>query len=266
MSKTVTAQPKRLAVANEKGGVGKTAAVLGLASALADEGLRVLVVDLDPQGNATRGLGIDPEDLETPSTYDLLSKTKKGQAADAVIPTAWEHVDVIPATKALSDSAADGANDLIFRLDIAFEGVDLAKYAVVLIDCPPTLGKLLFAPLCAADGVLVVAEPTIDGVQGVLDIEETVTNVQQRANPRLEFSAIIISRAKHTSEHKFRENELRETYGDLVAKTIIPELSARQDAHSQRTPMHKFRGGKSITLQVAYTDLVKELNLKGAYA
>ncbi|MDF0532264.1 AAA family ATPase [Tsukamurella sp. 8F] len=251
-------QPKKLAVANEKGGVGKTATTTGLASAIAELGLDVLVVDMDPQGNATSGLGLDVTD-DMLTTYDLMRATVRGRAAEAIQATPWEHVDVIPASKNLSDTQADGANDLIFRLDIAFEGVDLSAYALVLIDCPPTLGKLLYAPLCAADGVIVVAEPTIDGVRGVSDIEETIANVKRRANPRLELTTIVISRARHNGEHDFRAGELRAAYGDTVARTVIPDYATRQDAHSAHTPIHQMRGGKSIALQVAYSDLLAEI-------
>ena len=253
-------QPRKFAVANQKGGVGKTATVLGLASAAAEAGLQVLVVDMDPQGNATSGLGVQLEE-GTATTYDLMARTQEGTAADAVIATEWDRVDLIPAHTSLANIEADGANDLIFRLDVAFEGIDLSPYSIVLFDCPPSLGKLLFAVLCAADGVLAVTEPTIDSVRGVSNLEETIRNVQRRPNPKLVLDKIIISRARSLGEHKFREQELRAAYGDVVARTVIRDLGARQDAHSSQTPIHSFRGGKAIALQVAYTDLLAELTL-----
>ena len=254
-------QPRKIAIANQKGGVGKTATTLGLASAIADRGGQVLVVDMDPQGNSTTGLGI--VDLEGKlTTYDLMSRPdNEGAAADAVVATEWEGVDLIPANRDLAHIESDGANDLIFRLDSAFEGLDLSPYDAVLFDCPPSLGKLLFAVLCASDGVIAVTEPTIDSVRGVENLEETIRNVQKRPNPRLVFDKIVISRKRNTGEHAFRENELSEIYGDRVARYSIPELAARQDAHSSHVPVHKWKGGKAISLQVAYTGLLEELKI-----
>ncbi|CRK54606.1 putative plasmid partitioning protein ParA [Rhodococcus sp. RD6.2] len=249
---------RKEAVCNQKGGVGKTATVLGLASALSSKGRNVLVVDCDPQGNSTGGLGVTIEDGQL-TTYDLMCRTAAGTAADAVIATPWEGVDLIPSNALLANIESDGANDLIFRLDIAFEGIDLSAYDVVLFDCPPSLGKLLFAVLCAADGVIVVTEPTIDSVGGVENLYETIRNVQRRPNPKLVVDKIVLSRKKGTAEHIFREDELRSAFGDLVARTAIPELGARQDAHSARTPIHRWTGGKALALRVAYDDLLAEL-------
>lgn len=249
---------RKLALCNQKGGVGKTATTLGLASALSDQGRNVLIVDVDPQGNSTTGLGVEITD-DMMTTFDLMNRTAAGAAANAVIATPWDRVDLIPSNEALANIESDGANDLIFRLDIAFEGLDLSVYDAVLFDCPPSLGKLLFAVLCAADGVIAITEPTIDSVRGIENLQETIRNVQRRPNPRLVLEKIVLSRKRVTGEHRFRESELRETYGELVAKTAIPELTARQDAHSTHTPIHRFTGGKALALQVAYTDLLSEL-------
>lgn len=253
-------QPRRIAIANQKGGVGKTATTLGLASALAKAGRQVLVVDADSQGNTTTGLGVDVTD-EMNTTFNLLNETKRGQAADAVISTRWAGVHLIPSDEALSKIETDGANDLVFRLDVAFEDVDLEDYDVVLFDCPPNLGRVLFSVLIACDGVVAVTEPTVDSVRGVVNLEETIELVRARPNPRLVLDKVIINRARNTKEHTYRQSELRESYGDLVARTVIPELSARQDAHSRQVPIHDFVGGKSIALQTSYTDLLAELRL-----
>ncbi|ASR05595.1 ParA family protein [Gordonia rubripertincta] len=253
-------QPRRIAVANQKGGVGKTATVLGLASALSERGQQVLVIDMDPQGNSTTGLGVELED-DTPTIHDVLRADSNVVLADAVMATPWDGVDLIPADVQLAKIESSGDPNLVFALATAVDAVDLSPYALVLFDCAPSLGTVLFSVLVAADGVMAVTEPTIDSVSGVANLEETILNVKRRPNPNLSFDKIIISRKRNTGEHTFREQELRAAYGELVAATTIPELAARQDAHSAHTPIHKFRGGRSLALQLAYSDLLDELKL-----
>lgn len=266
-------QPRRIVLANQKGGVGKTATTLGLASALAaagrrrGEGGRVLVLDMDPQGNATGGVGVEVAPGQ-PTVADLFDRAAKpGALADVVVASTWDLVDIAPATRELAAVEEAGDADLVWRLDAAFDGVDLSAYDAVLFDCPPSLGRLLFSALVAADQAIVVTEATKDSVKGVTEVEETIDRVRRRPNPRLELGAIVVSRRRNTGEHNFRERELREAYGTygtdggLVCRTVIPDLSARQDAHSATTPVHLFQGGKVIALQVAYTDLAAELGL-----
>lgn len=252
---------RKIAIGNQKGGVGKTALATGLASAIASAGGRALIVDLDPQGNATAGIGvtIGPDDM---SAYDLMSQTAKGSAANCIRSTAWSGVDIIGSDIGLANIESDGSPDLTWRLDIALEDVDLSLYDAVFFDCPPSLGKLMFSALTAADSVIAVTEPTIDSVKGVTELERTVDIVKRRQNPNLAFDKIVISKRRQTGEHTFREDELRATYGNLVARTMIPELAARQDAHSSRTPIHQFKGGNALALRVAYSDLLAELPIE----
>jgi len=250
----------RHALANQKGGVGKTATTLGLASAISHRGGKALIVDMDPQANATEGLGVYTTDDQL-TTADLMDRTQPGSAIDAVIATDWDGIDLIPAHLDLSNAESSGASDLVFRLDVAFEGLDLSPYDAVLFDCPPSLGKLLFAVLLTVDDVYAITEPTKDSVKGVTRLETTVEKVKLRPNPRLELAKIIISRRQNKGEHIDRERELRAAYGDLVAHTVIPDLGARQDAHSAEVPIHKYRGGRSLSLQVAYDDLLNELGI-----
>lgn len=249
---------RKIAVANQKGGVGKTATLLGLASAIVARGGQVLVVDADQQANLTTGLGVEVEPGQL-TTHYLLSETREGAAADVVVASAWEGVDLIPADDQLADIEANGANDLVFRMEAAFEGLDTSAYAAVLFDCPPNLGRALYSVLIAADSVIAVTEPVSDSVRGVGRLDETVRQVARRGNPRLVMDKIVINRWRGHNEHKMREAELRDAFGDLVANTKIPELAARQDAHSAQTAIHQFRGGKSLSLQLAYDDLLDEL-------
>lgn len=190
-----------------------------------------------------------------------MDRTEAGSAIDAVVATNWEGIDLIPSHLDLSNAESSGASDLVFRLDVAFEGLDLSPYDAVLFDCPPSLGKLLFAVLLTVDNVYAITEPTKDSVKGVTRLETTVQKVKLRPNPRLELAKIIISRRQNKGEHIDRERELREAYGDLVARTVIPDLGARQDAHSAEVPMHQFKGGRALSLQVAYDDLLDELGI-----
>ncbi|MGX1779430.1 ParA family protein [Nocardia brasiliensis] len=259
-------QARRIVLANQKGGVGKTATTLGLASAIAARGGNVLVVDMDPQGNATNGVGVEVEEGQPTVATLFDARSKPGGLVDVVVASKWERVDIAPATEDLADLDESGNADLVWRLDAAFEGVDLSAYVAVLFDTPPSLGKLLFSALLTADEVIVITEPTVDSVKAVSKVERTIERVQRRPNQRLKFEAIVVSLDRDIAEHKFRRSELRDTYGEYgdggkVCQTTVPDRAARQDAHSARVPMHEFRGGKALALQVAYTDLASELGL-----
>lgn len=257
---------RMVAFANQKGGVGKTATALGLASAIVQRGGQVLLVDADQQGNMTSGLGIELDEGQ-PTTFDMLRETREGVAAEVVVASPWEGVDIIPADDQLAAIEVDGSSDLVFRMQAAFEGLDTSAYTAVFFDCPPNLGRVLYSVLIAVDGVAAITEPTIDGVRGVGRLDQTIKAVAKRGNPQLVLDKIIVNRRRSTKEHEWREAELRQAYGDAVARTVIPELTARQDAHSEQVPIHKFARGKARTLQWAYLDLLDELPLaEGAMA
>lgn len=257
--------PRRIAFANQKGGVGKTATVTGVASAIVALGGRVLIIDMDPQGNATEGVGIPRgEDLAVfaGTTWALFiesSQGRTGHAVDHIRPSKWPGVDIIAAHINLANVEQGGGQETPWYVDLALEDADLSMYAAVLFDCPPSLGNLLFSALNTVDSVIVVTEPTVDGVKGVKSLRKTVALVQKRPNPRLVIDSIVINKRRNNGEHVFREDELRKSYGDLVAKTVIPDYVARQDAHSAQIPIHSHRGGRSLALQIAYDDLLAEL-------
>ena len=249
-----------IALANQQGGVGKTATARGLASAIVERGGQVLLVDADQQGNLTSGLGIELAAGQA-TTYDMLRETREGVAAEVVVASPWDGVDIIPADDQLAAIEVDGSSDLVFRMQAAFEGLDISPYTAVIFDCPPNLGRVLYSVLIAADGVVAITEPTIDGVRGVGRLDQTIKGVAKRGNPKLVLDKIVINRRRNTKEHQWREAELREAYSDTVARTVIPELAARQDAHSEQVPIHQFSRGRARTLQGAYTDLLAELPL-----
>lgn len=175
---------KITAVANQKGGVGKTATVLGLCSAASAAGKRVLAVDLDPQANLTRGLGVVVEELDgTPTANELLSEMQEGTALQAVVPTPWPGIDVIAATGDLATRDMDAASDAIYRLRACFEGCDLSAYDAVLFDCPPSVGRLLVGALVAADQLVYATEASVDGIKGIANVETTTAFVKKTREP-----------------------------------------------------------------------------------
>ncbi|GMA89388.1 hypothetical protein GCM10025868_46380 [Angustibacter aerolatus] len=215
-----TPMPRIIAVGNQKGGVGKTSTTLGLAAAAAAAGQRVLVIDLDPQANATDVLLDDqvnePDDTtKVPGTYGLLADPKRGGGlplADAIQPAgaAWANVDVVPATQELAESDVDTTPTQPLRLRKALEqgAQALEPYDVVLLDCPPSLGRILIAALVAATDVIVVTEPGAHALRGVSRLEESVTEIRDgfgQDTPGL--LAILVNRAKRATEHAFRDNE-----------------------------------------------------------
>ncbi len=252
---------KITAVANQKGGVGKTATVLGLCSAASAQGRRILAVDLDPQGNLTRGLGVNVADLgDTPTVNELLLQMREGTAPEAVVPTAWEGIDVIAATLDLANRDMDPASDAIFRLRASFEGADMSAWDGVIFDCPPSVGRLLVGALVAADQLLYATEASVDAIKSIANVEETAAFVKKQVNPDLSTVGIVITRRAKTGEEEFREAELREFYGDLVLKTVIPRRTAWCDANGRSEPIHKVKGNKgAFSLSTAFTDLLNEL-------
>jgi chromosome partitioning protein len=252
---------RKTAIANQKGGVAKTGTVLGLCSACSAKGLNILVVDLDPQANLTSGLGISLDDgRDAVTANDLLLQYREGTALDAVMESPWPGVDLIPATLDLANRDLDGANDVMFRLRAAFEGCDLSKYDAILFDCPPSVGRLMIGALIAADQVVYVTDATKDGLLGINNIQRSTTLVKKNLNPPLDVAKIVITKRENNNEQDFREDEIRDVYGPLVARTVIPKRAAWNDAHGMSKPIHTMAGNKgALTLSVAFTDLLDEL-------
>jgi chromosome partitioning protein len=254
---------KKTAIANQKGGVGKTATVLGLCSAAPGLGHRVLAVDLDPQANLTRGLGVDVEKLIADggvTANELLVRLQKGTALEAVVPSGWPGVDLIAGHLDLAHRDMDPANDAILRLRTAFEDCDLSDYDAVLFDCPPSVGRLLVGALVAADQVLYVTEASVDSLGGIKNVEQSTLFIPQ-LNPNLTVAGIVVTRREHNAEEDFREAEIRDVYPGLVAQTVIPKRAAWKDANGMAIPIHDLKGSGARTLSTAYTDLFLELPL-----
>lgn len=214
-----------LAVANQKGGVAKTTSVASIGAALAEQGQRVLLVDLDPQACLTFSLGVDPEDLEL-SVHDVLAKGL--DAAEVVLETD-DGVDLLPATIDLARAEADllmrTGREQVVRLALeALRTPDGAAYDWVLLDCPPSLGVLTVAALTAADGVLVPLQCETLSHRGVGQLLDTVHDVRRFTNPRLQVWGVLPTLYDGRTQHARTVLEtIAQTYELDVVEPPIPK-------------------------------------------
>lgn len=243
-----------VAVLSLKGGVGKTTVTLGLASAAMREGRRVLVVDLDPQANATSGLALP----QTPqfTTSDVLYDGRAGVALDAIAGTGWgDAVDVIAAERALEHRAVPSGTDPGRRLQRALRGAG-DGYDLILLDCPPSLGELTRNALFAATQAVVVTEPSYFAVQGAEQAVEAVAVARRQGNPGLTVVAIVPNRTRASqSEHRFRLAELHEVFGDIVTAPVA-ERTAIQQAQGAGVPIHAWKSRGASAAARTFDDLL----------
>lgn len=257
MSPTPTTPDRRvIAALSLKGGVGKTSVVLGLAGAAAERGRSTLVVDLDPQANATAAL--DPG--EAPFTAsDVLFDARPGIAREAIVPSGWPGpVSLLPSERALEHRATDATPESALRLRRALEGV-AEDYDLVLIDCPPSLGELTRNALFAADLALVVTEPSFFAVAAAQQALEAVGLVREHGNPDLQAGGIIANRVRPTlTEHVFRMDELRAAFGGLVLGAL-PDRSAVQQAQGACIPVQSWQSSGAREACLAFDALLRRL-------
>ncbi|QWF77037.1 ParA family protein [Amycolatopsis sp. CA-230715] len=251
-----------VAVLSLKGGVGKTSVVLGLASAAARSGVRTLVVDLDPQCNATAALDPGPT---TATLADVLASPRRSVLAAAITVSGWgDGVDVLVGaeeTESLNDPDPGTrrlgrlANALHERHRIVDHGDE--PYGLVLLDCPPSLGRLTRSALVAADAALMVTEPALFAVSGVQRAAEAVAAERAEHNDRLRTLGVVVNRVKPRSkEHDFRVGELRSEFGDLVLDPVLPDRVAVQQAQGACAPIHRLRSAGARDLAAAFDTLL----------
>ncbi len=250
------------AVIAQKGGVGKTTTLLGLAGAAWERGLRTLVIDLDPQANATAAL--DPAGTAY-SSNDVLADARPGVAADAVVASGWgPGIDLIPGERALEHRAVPEGRDSALRLRIALEGV-ADNYDLVLVDCPPSLGELTRNALAAVRLALVVTEPSFFALPGAAAALEAIEVVRGSSNLVLRPAGVLVNRSRpQTSEHAFRLAELHAAYPDLVLPFVVPERTAVQQAQGACVPVQAWRSTGAREVSDVYDDLLDTLLAKAA--
>ncbi|NNE12409.1 MAG: ParA family protein [Ilumatobacter sp.] len=227
---------RTLAILNQKGGVGKTTVTLGLASAAASAGRRLLVVDLDPQASTSWVLGVDPHAVDGTVT-DLLS-AKGVDPRPLVRSSAWsDHVHVLPSSGDLQQLEAGAAK----RLRKALRTLE-ADYEAVLIDCPPSLGNLTRNALTAARHALLVVEPSALGLRGIGGVADLIDDVWDATNPDLELSGVILNRVPAVSrEAERRVDELARIVGrGAIWTPAIPQRVILNQAVGERRPVHAY--------------------------
>lgn len=249
--------PRVIAVANQKGGVGKTTSTINLGACLADIGYRTLIIDLDPQGNATTGLGLDNRNLET-SMYDVIMR--EAPLENCIEPAEVKNLFVAPASLDLAGAEIElvPAFSRELRLRRAIEAV-LDDYDFVMIDCPPSLGLLTVNGLAAASEVLVPIQCEYYALEGLGQLLRNVDLVRRSLNPGLEVSTIIC--VMYDARTKLADQvvqEVREHFGPKVCRTIVPRTVRLSEAPSFGQPIILF--DPSSRGSVAYKELAKEVS------
>lgn len=229
---------KIVAIANQKGGVAKTTTAINLAAALAEHNRKTLVVDIDPQGNASTGLGI-PADSRGTSVYDLLIGSER--AASAIVETPTERIFLIPSTTDLSAADVQLHNvtkrSFLLKDALAAREVIEAGFDYVLIDCPPSLNMLTINALVAAQSVLIPLQSEFFALEGLSQLMLTIRDIRQTANPSLRVEGVLLT--MHDSRNNLSlqvERDARETLGSLVYSTAIPRNVRLSEAPSHAVP------------------------------
>lgn len=245
-----------LAVTNQKGGVGKTTTAINLGAALARLQKRVLIVDLDPQGNASTGLGIVPSDRML-TTYDLL--VDDVSLRNVVLPTQFDGLFIAPATTDLSSTDVDLVDheNRVGLLRAALRDSGDLAFDVILIDCPPSLSLLTVNALVAADAALVPLQTEFFALEGLSQLLLTVRQVRESANPDLRVDGVVLTMFDQRNNLcRQVEEDARETLGDLVYRTRIPRNVRVSEAPSYALPVIDYDPGSKGS--EAYLELAQE--------
>jgi chromosome partitioning protein len=261
-------KPRILTIANQKGGVGKTTTAINLATALAAIGEKVLIVDLDPQGNASTGLGIDRKDRIL-SSYDVITQT--ASIGDAAMRTAVPSLYIVPSTLDLLGVEMEIAQapDRVLRLRNAIKSApDGFDFGYVLIDCPPSLNLLTLNAMAAADAVLVPLQCEFFALEGLSQLLQTVEQVRSSVNPRLEIQGVVLTMYDGRNNLANQVvDDVRSFMGEKVYRTIIPRNVRVSEAPSHGKPAILYDlkcAGSQAYLQLASELIQRERKLRAA--
>lgn len=256
----VIGQTKILAIINQKGGVGKTTTAIDLAAALGELNKAVLLVDLDPQGNASSGLGIEKSDLEH-CIYDVLLDDVAIE--DIIIPDVYPGLDLAPATINLAGAEVELVSEMA-RENRLKESIGSlrGKYDFIIIDCPPSLGLLTVNAFVAADKLLIPIQCEFYALEGVTKLLDSMKRVKNRLNPSLDIYGVLLTMYDNrTTLSKQVVDEVRGYFGALVFDTMIPRTVKLSEAPSFGQPITYYdpKGKGSIS----YLELAKEVIARG---
>ncbi len=252
-------KPRIIAVANQKGGVGKTTTAINLGAALVEADQRVLIVDLDPQGNASTGLGIGVEDRKT-TTYDLM--VGEASIGEVVRPSDTNGLWVAPATTDLASADVELVNNenRSFLLKEALNSPEMAEQAFdyILIDCPPSLNLLTVNAMVAADSILVPLQSEFFALEGLSQMMMTIRKVRASANPDLRIEGVVLT--MYDGRNRLAQQvmaDARENLGELVFNTVVPRNVRLSEAPSFAMPVLEYDSASKGSQ--AYRDLAQEI-------
>lgn len=259
MPDSVVAGPRIICVANQKGGVGKTTTAINVSAALAERGYRILLIDLDPQGNASTGLGADIA-ARRRTTYDVLLEDTP--LMQVVQPTALENVSLAPATTDLSSAdielVSNGRRSFRLRNALRQDHVAVSAYDFVFIDCPPSLNLLTVNAMVAAHSMLVPLQSEFFALEGLSQLMLTLREVRQGANTNLRIEGVVLTMFDARNRLSLQvEADAREALGDLVYQTRIPRNVRISEAPSFGQPVLSYDSDSKGAL--AYRMLATEL-------
>lgn len=247
-----------IAIANQKGGVGKTTTAVNLSACLAAAGKKVLIIDLDPQGNATQGVGLDKNAQET-TVYDAIAN---GSTDGLIVATEMENLFLLPANRELAGAEVElvDAERREYRLKEAV-GKIADQYDYIFIDCPPSLGLLTLNGLVAAEGILITLQCEYYALEGLSALLQTIMIVRDNFNPALAVSGVLLTMYQHTNLARQVIDDVRAHLGDKVFKTVIPRNVTLSEAPSFGQPVIYY-DLKSQGAQ-AYMALAREVISRG---